>query len=538
MVLDPRAGVNRDGQMRRSRGPVRGGLSLPVALVGSVAAVCVSVPARAFTIETVITAGCHEMLTTEALAALGPGPDGIDLYTTIPLDDRTRRLRDALGIAIAQDLGFVGMSMVAGVRWNDLMGADPLDTVDLHLVHTSDTPTHMHCIRSDRDDGPAGSARAIQRCRQFIVGEIASARAASPGGDLWAGLDALVTVPEYLEYVGTTEVEYAAVGFHLGRALHAVQDSHTHGFRLDDQTIAVVVNWREMIRRTLSEAIDGPPHITDIDRCELDHPLIARSYAWALEHSQQFLEIALSGNDGQLQQFLDDALRVQPGCSLANDWCHPDVYMQLDGDDLVHGCRIGNEHSPMIGLLVVFALRRRRTAALLGCVAGMSASGSSLAAASRSPTAEKHWFGEIRTFGSVHRPALGVALEAQYGWTRAAFGVGVEWNPWVSTVSADPFAGLFSSYVTGQHRLPLGRGITLRQRVSLGLAVLLASAFQHRAGAVGVMLEVGPLAAELALGGGKLALVLDGFSIATPAVSLEPLPLVYVQYRIGLGLRF
>jgi hypothetical protein len=145
--------------------------------------------------------------------------------------------------------------------------------------------------------------------------------------------------------------------------------------------------------------------------------------------------------------------------------------------------------------------------------------------------------GEVRVFGAVHRPAIGVAIAIDYAWRRAALAVGAEFNPYVATGPGDLSPGALHFFGGAEHRVPIGR-VTLRQRLAVGPAILLADTLGPPRGSVGLFLEAAPLSVEMQTQRERLAVTLEAFSLAISAPALgEDLQLRY-QYRAGIGLRF
>ncbi|MCA9659827.1 MAG: hypothetical protein KC486_15900 [Myxococcales bacterium] len=150
--------------------------------------------------------------------------------------------------------------------------------------------------------------------------------------------------------------------------------------------------------------------------------------------------------------------------------------------------------------------------------------------------------GELRIAGAVHRPSASVALSGDYSWRRAALGIGVELNPYFGVGDGDVVPGALHIFASGEHRVPIGR-VTLRQRLNVGPAVLLADTLGHPRGAAGLFLEAAPLGLEIQTRVRRLAVVLEAFSLAVSAPSPRETaagdpPLVRYQYRATIGLRF
>src|SRR5213075_2642547 len=135
--------------------------------------------ARAYTIASAISSGCHERITGEALRAVRQ-----ELASAAPLaaDRNEQALIDDVEFPVPADLNDLGgATLLIGVRDNDLKGRQSNDVSELALVHGDPQLQREHCLRSSDDDEPDGSARAIESCRAFILERI---------GEALAGLDA------------------------------------------------------------------------------------------------------------------------------------------------------------------------------------------------------------------------------------------------------------------------------------------------------------------------------------------------------------
>ncbi|MFI5299151.1 MAG: hypothetical protein ACHREM_13725, partial [Polyangiales bacterium] len=125
-----------------------------------------STRAHAFTIETLITDGCHESITAEALTAarvqgFASPAQPLDPSLTPLVDDLEFHLPDG-----ARDV--LGLGVELAVRDNDLAGHSPTDLSALALVHGDPAHQEDHCLRDAEDDGSSGSAAALARCRARI----------------------------------------------------------------------------------------------------------------------------------------------------------------------------------------------------------------------------------------------------------------------------------------------------------------------------------------------------------------------------------
>src|SRR4051812_9683588 len=89
--------------------------------------------ARAYTIASAVSSGCHEKITGDALRAVRQ-----DLATAGPLaaDRNEQALIDDVEFPVPADLNDLGaVTLLIGVRDNDLKGRQSNDLTELALVH-------------------------------------------------------------------------------------------------------------------------------------------------------------------------------------------------------------------------------------------------------------------------------------------------------------------------------------------------------------------------------------------------------------------
>ena len=107
---------------------------------------------------------------------------------------------------------------------------DPFDLPGLSALHGDPDHQPEHCIRRLEDDGPEGDASALEACGDFVLDQMAEAL----GDEIDDGvidMDTFIDVETHLVFRGKVEVSLPAYPFHVGRAIHAMQDSFTHTFR-------------------------------------------------------------------------------------------------------------------------------------------------------------------------------------------------------------------------------------------------------------------------------------------------------------------
>jgi hypothetical protein len=279
----------------------------------------------------------------------------------------------------ASDLA--GMTLLLGVRDNDLKGINPLSSLDLVQVHGNPTTQDEHCIRAETDDDAAGNQSALEACRRFIkqtVGE------ALDGLDASGMVDATRRAPltMYVGIRGQIEPPLPVFYIKMGAAMHALEDGFPHTYRTADGTkVTVVLNWIDLVGTSYDEARDGPPHRAELDRCwDASDPIIHRNYELATQAATELLSVALDpglSRDQKLAQV--DAvtakyLGYQPGCTFDNQWCAP-------GEATVTnslGCNAGGTGGlasgalVLLGALALWRGRRRVTAVALAVGVGMT----------------------------------------------------------------------------------------------------------------------------------------------------------------------
>ena len=129
--------------------------------------------ARAYTVASAISTGCHERITAEALREVR-----LELPTAAPLgaDANERALIDDVEFPLPDDMRDLGATtMLLGVRDNDLKGRQSNDISQLALIHGDPNLQREHCLRSSDDDEPDGSQTAVTHCREFILERVGQA---------------------------------------------------------------------------------------------------------------------------------------------------------------------------------------------------------------------------------------------------------------------------------------------------------------------------------------------------------------------------
>lgn len=550
---------------------------------GVIAAGCVTFapsPAQAYTIASVVTTGCHESITSEALRAVR-----LDLATAAPLpaDRNERALINDLEFAPASDMTDLGgATLLVGVRDNDLKGRDSGDISQLALVHGDPNAQREHCLRSPHENEPGGSEMAVRDCRAFIRERI---------GQALEGLDATgkpdlgkrVLLPLYLSIRHGVKASLPTYYVRIGQAIHALEDSFTHTYRTPDGLqITTVLDYVDEANGSLSEASDGPPHSSEMDRCDDPDELRAQRRRLAIDAAGAILRATLEPGQTATQKMatvdatLDKYLSYSPGCNYANAWCDAPEHQYGNGSGL--GCNVsgpaqrasGFGWAGLLGLLGLLGRRRwRRGGSLLGLTAllGSSLFSSQVSAqtkhrttkAATSSSTETHAppppvvtpvkepgpkdpskaaFGAyLGASGSVNHEALAATLGARLRFSRHwTFGLDAEWNPWVAVNGTTTVrAGAFNGYGTVIYRVPLAyEQFNLRTTLNAGMSRLLMDLYGAPKGTTGIYAGLSPLGLEYKASR-SFYLVLNPLNFALPVPQLHSVPFSYWQYRVTIG---
>lgn len=292
------------------------------AILAATCAVTAPAPALAFQVETSVTDGCHERVTFQALDRTG-WPEGRE---PPPLTDTDQRILDDLPFSMPDGGSDPWtLALLIGARHNDVRDVDPFDLAALTRVHDNPALQPEHCLRRKQDDGARGDEAALVACRAFIIGELGAAL--GDGEDI--DMDARVPVDTHLVFRGAIELELARYPFHLGRALHALEDSYTHAFRNPaDERVRGVLNWIEGNTGTSYEvARDGHAHIAALDECFGTDAAGDKREGWAIAAAAELVQAVndpTGGRAGRLaraEAVLEAHMVIEPGCTPDNDWC-------------------------------------------------------------------------------------------------------------------------------------------------------------------------------------------------------------------------
>src|SRR4051812_10334952 len=238
------------------RSAPQGGWRRGVVDVGLLIATCfVLCPAtaRAYTIQSPATRGCHEEITVaawrktmdlfpEATAALHANRDDAALINDVPFD-------------VPKDLQELGLvTLLLGIRENDIADLATTSLSTLAVINSDPKAQRQHCLRTPSEDEPDGTQRALADCQSFIRDELARAIDAldadgKPDPSVRDELEVTLAIR------GRVKVKVPAFQLRAAHAIHALQDSFTHSFRNPESPtkIRVILNFAEYAENKLNE---------------------------------------------------------------------------------------------------------------------------------------------------------------------------------------------------------------------------------------------------------------------------------------------
>lgn len=536
----------------------------------ALAVLCASAGARAYTIQSTATKGCHELVTREAWEATERElPE-----TTAPLrssgDDEA--LMNDLDFDLPKSRHEIGFAtLILGVRDNDVKQHGPNDLEALSPIASDPTLQPEHCLRAPDQDEPNGSRDAVAACRDYIRGQLL---AALDGLDQQGRPDAnrREKLSVSLAIRGTFDVSVPSFFLHAGRGLHALEDSFTHTFRnpKNPKQIRVVLNFVEYSEGRLDEARDGPAHASEMDQCNDPDELRTDRHRLAVEAGNHALSALLdpklsrSAKEKAIDAMLDDYVSYdeQANCSQANDWC--------DAPERGYGSpALGCSSAPglagkpwiwlaMLALAGAWRGRRARRRLLPLAVASLlfTAGTARAQAAARvnndntsdssvtrapiePPDRPGAWFGRAALGASYDHAAFSGGLGLRYQLAEKwMLGFDAEWNPYLAITPSKLRAGSANAYFSVIRRYQLVRAsVNIRTTASVGASMLLFDLVGADKYSFGPFLGISFLGAEWKVARG-LNLTIDPTYIALPIPSVTGIPFMYVQYRFLLGLEF
>ncbi|MFH1436882.1 MAG: hypothetical protein ABIJ56_14335 [Pseudomonadota bacterium] len=318
--------------------------------------------ARAFEIESPYSYGCHEHWAQEALDEAG--------YVGEPpkLAGDDRYLFDAVEFdASFVDENIWAMSLVLGARSNDVGEYAILDIPHIIEIHNGSDYQAAHCLRTGSQDYEEGDADAVESCRDFIRRQIGLAfDAAGPDGSPDPSIREEVEVN--LAHTGGRDVDLSSFYFHVGAAMHTLQDSFSNCYRSADRTgIVEAANWIDWATENLDVERDGPGHDNAADDCRCDRDWGQPTFDAVSLVTKRLLEIvsmdaSRTDREAALEELLDAWVYHVPGCTASNKYCaSPDPGDIADSscgfcECSTHPCSEGNPVSRGFIVIVLAAI--------------------------------------------------------------------------------------------------------------------------------------------------------------------------------------
>ncbi|MCA2981785.1 MAG: hypothetical protein INH41_01145 [Myxococcaceae bacterium] len=312
--------------------------------------------AQAFSVGTGFSSGCHERLTASlySLYVVDLRFSGIEL----PRGEPWRKLSDAFTSefhleAFDDTRRAIIVSVLLGVRAPDTHSHSLFELSATRDIHLDPADQSAHALRGVDDDGPAGDTAALLATRAHLKRKVSEAL---------AHLDERMTVSLALDFYGKVEVEVLRGPFHLGEALHALQDAFSHMLRTPDfQRVQHVMNFVDAMSTRYDEARDGLRHSSGLDVCDERGAGPAQAARVA---SLEFLDGLFQEGPEGADRVVESWLAHTPGCSIENAYCDNEFVpaARASGTTPLLGCSMTGA-VPLV-VLAALLLRRRRAAAL------------------------------------------------------------------------------------------------------------------------------------------------------------------------------
>jgi hypothetical protein len=523
-----------------------------VALSAAAGILLSSAAASAWQVADPIHHDCHERISSAALTQVGyvqPPP---------PLSSSDSDLRNGLQFDAGRYAADIyALSLIIGTRWPDSQGEPSFDFYKLSNVHSAAGDQGSHCLREEADVGAEpGDTHALAACRAKITALYWQALATLDPTTGDVDPDERTLQPEYLPFLGKTQIPVSGFYFFAGRALHAIQDSFTHTYRrMEDpdagHRITSIFNWLSQVRGDLDEAENGHGHETVLDDCEGDEPRTGDRMRWATDASSTLLAALTTPGDVserqmRLDAFFTDWMTYEAGCSIGNEYCGNPVqaWLRTSGQSMNYdggGCALAGSGRIGLGLLalavavglaaLVARRRPRRVATLLAIAVGLGT------ATARADDEHLGWRAEARASLSVQNPAYAFGGAGAFAWRRFEVGGFAELNPWYDVNREMMSLGATNFGVLGHYLHSLRPDVRLRAGVGLGLSVLNMDLPGTSAGNVGVYANLRLLGIVWYFAN-RTALTIDAFDLALPTPQLRGWPVLYAQHRLSVGLSF
>jgi len=497
-------------------------------------------PAFAYTYDSPVGNGCHESITTLGLRKVrAEWPTAAPL----PTSAKDQLVIDDLVFTPANDMMDIGsVTLLIGVRDNDLKGHSGIDTQQLAGIHGSNDTQREHCLRRLGHDEPGGSESALAECRDFVRNRFMAA--IEQGLDANGHVDTTrrTEVDVQLAFRGRVTVPLPTFYVRMGQALHTLQDSFSHVFRTSDHLrVTVVMNWVDQVEGGHDSARDGPAHMRELDLCtNLDdfrraRLTTVRQATEALLRAALDPALTLAEKRAAGDQVLTTYMSYEPGCTFGNDWCDAPENAYADSSCL---CSSPGSHAPatswgwLLGLTACVLLLRRRAIAITALLLWPAG-----ANADESEPANTGFAAHSAFSASVDNGAFAWAVGGRYAITNCwIVGIDAEYNPWFSLEAGRFARGAFNGYATAIYRHDIGHGLALRATGNLGTSVLLFDLVGAPKGSVGPFVGLNILGLSYELDD-HVYLLVDPAHVVVPVPQIHGAPFSYHQYRITVGVQ-
>lgn len=520
--------------------------------------------ASAYKLESLVTPGCHESMTSDVLRAARAARGGSAALAPIAPTRDERALIDDLPFAIASDMTDIGsVGMLLGVRDNDLKGNGAADLSKLAEVHGDPRNQQEHCLRRPEDDGDFGNVTALEACKAFIREKASLAIDALDGAD--GGRERRLRAPLRVNLAirGAVTVQLPLVYVALGQAIHALQDGFSHTLRTPDgRRVTAVLDWVETVRGAHVAARDGPSHVDGLDFCATRDALRRTRVAMAKEASLALLFAVVDPGDrasrlGAVDRVLETYLSYEPGCNADNGWCNAPELELRDADvdacsTTAGGSRALFAPTLMIAAALAWTVRsgRRRTRArrrgarsFLGAASAivitMPCAGTAHADDEIVPSGRSPFGAYASAAGALDHPALAFSVAGRYRLTdRWLTGLDVEWNPFAALQPVEFRRGTLNVYATLARRWAMRDDrFALRTTLHVGTSTLLFDLYGAPSGSTGLFLGLNLLGIEWEVTK-NVSVIVDPAKVALPIPQFSGVPFGYLQYRFSIGVQW
>ena len=548
---------------------------------------CLALPAWAYNLDTIASESCHEKLTVEALLNV------LQIFNSraipVPKDDVLQRMLKSSKVLegdLSESDQFIVFSIVVGVRSPDTDGHSTLNLSALRRLHADPAPAgqYAHALRGPDDDYIAGDIAAVDGTIGIIEAELNEVLVDDPTAASAVGNQSI-----FIDHYGQVEVPVFLPAYHLGRAIHAMQDAHAHMVWNEELSHVVhVLNYIDPVNGDHKIERDGMAHSGALDDCERDdtQPMVRSATQRSTALTAAMLIAAMTGDATRLQTGLspcpDDLSTLPPlpdnapqdaPITLSCGWIayNPTCRDAFEANDQaamdMHCCTQANDYC---GSKYAILAMEEPAAPYLGCEAspgsgetpwavglsllllvGLRRRGSAVGAAlmllvlvpdayAEAPRA----FASVEGHGSLLNDTPNAALlDVTFGYSVRG---GYRWGRWRATLHVEQNAWLSTEYGTslnaGAFNLGVGAEALLfddRVRVGfvVGPSVLLYDTPLDKSGTTGVFSDLRPMGFRYAITD-HIVVTFDPitFSVVAPVTS-DP-PLRKLERRTYVGAEF